>query len=102
MSQKQELIKAIKEDSSYEYELAEELIIHTDVEGDSLFLPAVIDLECQYEEDEIEHILNDELSDVFTFRELEYSEGRYYNLYYPVGLRFANEDLKESECEAWV
>ena len=99
MSQKQELIKAIKEDSSFEYELAEGLVIHTDWESDNLFLPAVIETESQYDEHEISNLLNDELGDVFGFQELEYSESDCYNLYYPVGLRFTSDELKKSE--AW-
>jgi hypothetical protein len=100
MSQKKKLIKAIKEDNSYEYELAEDLILHTDWEGDNRFFPAVIDLERQYEENEIENILHGELNDVFTFQFLEYSDSDNYDLYYTVVLRFTNDELKESE--AWV
>jgi len=97
--EKQNFIEAIKNDEYAEYELKNDLVVITDWESDHMFNPSVIDEECSYSEQGVSDMLNEQLGDIFDFKNLNFEEDTYYCLWYPEGNRFTLEELKESE--AW-
>ena len=95
---KQEFISAIENDECCEWEISEDLVLVTVWEGDGYFNPYVLDLECQYSEDEVMTILDNTTNDVFNFEVLwfEDSNNESYNIYYPEGL-----DCEYENYERW-
>ena len=82
MSEKENFIQTIREDEYAEWELAEGLVLSTDVEFDGTFLPTIIDFEDRVGE-EIEELMEEnDVHDVFTWIELEYDEGN--GCWYPI------------------
>jgi hypothetical protein len=97
--EKENFVKAVKNDEYSEYELSENLILLTDWESDHKFNPVVIDAKRQYSEDEVDTILMESMSELFAYEVLHFEEDTYNDLYYPEGLRFTLDELEESP--AW-
>jgi len=75
MTQREQFIKAIKNDESYEWNLNENVWIHTDVEFDGSFLPSIHSHNEDHDKEDIDDIMVENgVYDVFAWDFLEWSE----------------------------
>jgi hypothetical protein len=97
-NQKENFIEAIKEDSSYEWNLTDSVWIHTDVEFDGTFLPSVHAYDPEnYSKQEIDDIMvENEVTDAFAWDFLEWSENN--QCWYPV---VSECEYEEIDFEGW-
>jgi len=98
MNQKEEFIKAIENDESYEWELSDNVWIHTDVEFDGTFLPTVHDRTGEMSEQEIDDLMiENDVHEAFEWDILEWSETN--QCWYPVVTYCEYEQIDETYWE---